>query len=145
MDSEVVDAFKLFDKDRNGKVTRTEIEELVKKLGGEKDCPHIQELLKASDAWGSVDLSRFMQLWQKFKQSVTDEEDDTEEDIKKAFKDYDVDGDGYISQDEMMRVITKMGFVSNKEDEAAKCLKDMDLDGDGRVSYAEFMVKWKIT
>ena len=63
-----------------------------------------QELLKASDAWGSVDLSRFMQLWQKFKQSVTDEEDDTEEDIKKAFKDYDVDGDGYISQDEMMRV-----------------------------------------
>ena len=45
-----------------------------------------------------------MQLWQKFKQSVTDEEDDTEEDIKKAFKDYDVDGDGYISQDEMMRV-----------------------------------------
>ena len=43
------------------------------------------------------------------------------------------------------QVITKMGFVSNKDEEAAKCLKDMDLDGDGRVSYAEFMVKWKIT
>ena len=47
--------------------------------------------------------------------------------------------------DFVLQVITKMGFVSNKDEEVMKCLRDMDLDGDGRVSYAEFMVKWKIT
>ena len=29
-------------KDRDGKVTRAEIEELVSNLGGETDCPHVQ-------------------------------------------------------------------------------------------------------
>ena len=43
-------------------------------------------------------------LWQKFKESVSEEGDDTEEEIKKAFKDYDVNGDGYITKDEMMNV-----------------------------------------
>jgi len=145
MDSEVCDAFRLFDSDRDGKVTRPEVEELISTLEGETDCPHVQDLLKACDEQGSVDLASFMKLWQKFKESVSEEGDDSEEEIKSAFKDYDVDGDGYITKDEMMNVITKMGFVSNKDEEVSKCLKDMDLDGDGRVSYAEFMVKWKIT
>merc|ERR1711874_653478 len=98
MDSEVSDAFRLFDKDKDGKITRKEIEELV----------------KASDNSGSVDLTNFMNLWQQFKASVNEEGDDSEEEIKKCFKDYDKDGDGYITKDEMMNVITKMGFVSNK-------------------------------
>ena len=93
-------------------------------MGGEMDCPHVQvsfnnlkgfdrlqlytwiffqELLKASDVEGSVDLSQFLKLWQQFKASVS-EDGDTEEDIQSAFKDYDVDGDGYITKDEMMRV-----------------------------------------
>jgi len=145
MDSEISDAFRLFDRDRDGKIMRAEIEDLVKNLDGDTTCPHVQDLLSASDREGGVDLPHFMLLWQKFKESVSEDGDDTEEEIKKAFKDYDVNGDGYITKDEMMNVITKMGFVSNKEDEVSKCLKDMDLDGDGRVSYAEFMVKWKIT
>ena len=61
-------------------------------------------MLTASDREGSVDLAQFMMLWQKFKESVSEEGDDTEEEIKKAFKDYDVNGDGYITKDEMMNV-----------------------------------------
>ena len=61
-------------------------------------------MLKASDEQGSVDLPSFMKLWQKFKESVSEDGDDTEEEIKKAFKDYDVNGDGYITKDEMMNV-----------------------------------------
>ena len=65
---------------------------------------HFQELLKASDQAGSVDLSNFMKLWQQFKATVNEDGDDTEEEIKQAFKDYDRDGDGYITKDEMMNV-----------------------------------------
>lgn len=118
-------------------------------------------MLKASDN-SSLDLNRFMSLWKDFKANVLEGEE-TEDEIKSAFKTYDINGDGYITKDEMVsvnqdhleqlptlctdlfQVMTNMGFVSNKEEEAAKCIDEMDLDGDGRVSYAEFMVKWKVT
>ena len=54
-----------------------------------------------------------------------------------------MDGDGFITKQEMMDSITRMGFVNNVEEEAVKCIADMDIDGDGKVSYAEFVVKWR--
>ena len=44
MDSEVVDAFKLFDRDQDGKVTRDEIVDLIESLDGDSSCPHVQVL-----------------------------------------------------------------------------------------------------
>ena len=111
-----------------------------------------------------MDVSKFMTLWKDFKANVLEGEE-TEDEIKSAFKDYDINGDGYITKDEMIsvssnqqdfehtilhrkdlifQVMARMGFVSNKEEEATKCINEMDLDGDGRVSYAEFMIKWKL-
>ena len=138
MDSEVVDAFKLFDRDKDGRVTREEIVDLIESLEGDSNCPHVQvrkrptywyrqiprqlknvrhqsqfifkliflkELLKASDenGNGSVDLSQFMALWTSFKAKVGDD-GDTEDDIKTAFQEYDIDHDGYITKDEMVEV-----------------------------------------
>ena len=68
----------------------------------------LKELLKASDenGNGSVDLSQFMALWTSFKAKVGDD-GDTEDDIKVAFREYDVDNDGYITKDEMVEVTIK--------------------------------------
>ena len=71
------------------------------------------------------------------------EDEEDEDEIREAFKNYDVDGDGFITKQEMMDSITRMGFVNNVEEEAVKCIADMDIDGDGKVSYAEFVVKWR--
>jgi len=146
MDSEVIDAFRLFDRDKDGRISKSEIENLIASLDGDPKCPQVKELIEAAEknAKGSIDQAEFMALWVAFKAKVG-EEGETEAEIKTAFKEYDLDGDGYITKDEMVEAITKMGFVSNTEEEAGKCLKEMDLDGDGKVSYAEFMVKWKIT
>ena len=45
-----------------------------------------------------------MKLWIEFKASVGEDGEDTEDDIKQAFKDYDTNGDGYITKEEMMQV-----------------------------------------
>merc|ERR1712156_459739 len=119
VDSEVREAFNLFDKDGDGKITRVEIEELVQNLGGDTSCPHLQELLNASDVLGSVEVGQFMNLWQKFKHAA--------------------------NKDEITQVIKEMDFVGDVEKEVNRCLADMDVDGNGSVSYAEFMVKWKMT
>ena len=50
-----------------------------------------------------MDLSQFMALWTSFKAKVGDD-GDTEDDIKTAFQEYDVDHDGYITKDEMVEV-----------------------------------------
>ena len=46
MDSEVVDAFKLFDRDQDGRVTREEIVDLIESLEGDSNCPHVQVNIK---------------------------------------------------------------------------------------------------
>nr|ACO11578.1 Calmodulin [Caligus rogercresseyi] len=143
LDAELLEAFKLFDKDNDGRITKDEISDLISSLGGDSNCPHVKELIIGADKLGAVDLSQFMSLWKGFKTSVNEQEG-TEEEIKSAFMDYDIDGDGYITQAEMVQALRNMGFVSNKEEEAYRCLKDMDLDGDGRVSFSEFMIKWRV-
>ena len=42
VDQEVVEAFQLFDKDHDGKVTKEEIVDLIKSLEGDPKCQHVQ-------------------------------------------------------------------------------------------------------
>ena len=42
MDREVMDAFNLFDRNKDGKITSEEIKELITSLGGDAQCPHVQ-------------------------------------------------------------------------------------------------------
>ena len=62
-----------------------------------------QELVKSAESQASVDVKRFMYLWKDFKAKVEDEDED-EEEIKSAFRAYDINGDGYITKDEMVQV-----------------------------------------
>ena len=62
-----------------------------------------QELLNASDVLGSVEIGQFMNLWQKFKQ-VASKDDESEDEIKKSFEQFDLNGDGFITKDEITQV-----------------------------------------
>jgi Ca2+-binding EF-hand superfamily protein len=50
-----------------------------------------------------VDLAQFMQLWQNFKAFVNEDGDATEEEIMTFFREYDLNGDGYVTKDEIMQ------------------------------------------
>lgn len=52
----------------------------------------------------------FMKLWADFKGRVG-AEGETEEDIKVAFREYDLDNDGYITKDEMVEVYESLRFI----------------------------------
>ena len=56
-----------------------------------------------------------MKLWIEFKASVGEDGEDTEDDIKQAFKDYDTNGDGYITKEEMMQVLHFLLKRKNRE------------------------------
>ena len=42
MDREVIEAFRLFDKDNDGRITRQEITHVIESLGGDPKCQHVQ-------------------------------------------------------------------------------------------------------
>ena len=55
-----------------------------------------------------------MKLWQKFKQAAN-KNDDPEDEIKKSFQQFDINGDGYITKDEITEVwkcLLKMIYCS---------------------------------
>ena len=85
-----------------------------------------------------------MKFWKKINDERNQDDYESNDEILEAFKKYDINGDGFITKDEIMAVISQMTFVSDKEAEVEKCLKDMDANGDGIISYAEFLVKLKI-
>ena len=138
--SEVIEAFKLFDKNQDGHLTKEEITDFVVNLGGDISSPHFQELLSDLETKGTITTIRFMKFWKQFKDQPSE---DSVEDIKAIFKQYDLNGDGFITREELMEAISMM-HVNDKEGELRKCLAEIDVDGDGRVSYAEFLVKMKL-
>jgi Ca2+-binding EF-hand superfamily protein len=42
MDREVMEAFRLFDRNMDGRITSKEITDLIGSLGGDSSCPHVQ-------------------------------------------------------------------------------------------------------
>ena len=134
--SEIIAAFQLFDKNQDGQITHSEVEDLIKTLGGDISSDPIQNLLKCLDEKGGINCAQFMKFWKDLNRSDALEV----EEIKKAFKQYDIDGDGFITKEEMMSVIS-----SADEEEIKECLASIDLNGDGRISYIEFLAKWRFT
>ena len=67
-------------------------------------------------------------------------ETDTEEEIREAFRVFDKDGNGFISNAELQHVLTNLGEKPTDE-EFDKVIRvaEADIDGDGQVNYEEFV------
>lgn len=89
------------------------------------------------DGGGDVDFREFIEALSTF--SV---HGDNDEKLRFAFKIYDIDRDGYISNGELFLVLKTM-VGSNLRDAQLqqivdKTIMEGDRDGDGRISYEEF-------
>ena len=63
---------------------------------------------------------------------------DTEEDLIEAFKNFDKDGSGNISAQELRHVMTTLGEKLTEE-EADEMIREADTNGDGYIDYVEFV------
>jgi len=90
-----------------------------------------------TDGNGEVDFKEFIEGLSQF--SV---KSDKEQKLRFAFRIYDMDRDGYISNGELFQVL-KMMVGSNLKDTQLQQIVDKtiqihDRDGDGRISFEEF-------
>ncbi|XP_049933605.1 probable calcium-binding protein CML17 [Nymphaea colorata] len=67
-----------------------------------------------------------------------------DEELKEAFDVFDVNGDGFITVEELGSVLSSMGLKRRaSRTQLAQMIGTVDADGDGRVSLAEFQQMMK--
>ncbi|KAI9204205.1 uncharacterized protein BJ171DRAFT_582183 [Polychytrium aggregatum] len=128
--------FLKMDRDRSGSIDKEEFLAIPQISSN----PLAQRLLAVFDVDGSGDID--------FKEFITglsvfSAKGNKEEKLKFAFRVYDMDRDGYISNGELYLVLKMMVGNNLKEQQLQqivdKTIMQADTDGDGRVSFEEFI------
>ena len=61
--------------------------------------------------------------------------------MKKYFNQYDANGDGFITMEELRAFLTSVGKKVSEE-EVREGIREADIDGDGKVDWKEFVDSW---
>uniref|UniRef100_A0A8D8RG11 Calmodulin n=1 Tax=Cacopsylla melanoneura TaxID=428564 RepID=A0A8D8RG11_9HEMI len=130
--------FLLLDKNEDGRVTLEELDNVMRSLGQRLNQRELRELISkmSSPEEGEGDSFQF----EEFLRMTMEEMEVVEEEdvLKKAFKVFDQNSDGFISTLEMLNVMNQLGEKLT-EQEVDAMLQEADLNGDGVVDYYEFV------
>ena len=128
-------AFDIVDKDLDGLINASELDDIFKRLEQKYNQIEIEEMINEIDIDSNkaIDFKEFLALMTK---KIKDYE--IEDELLETFKVFDKDGNGYISLDELKDIITRLD--ENISDlEVQEMLKEADDDNDGKLSFEEFV------
>uniref|UniRef100_A0A3Q0RIZ4 Calcium binding protein 5b n=1 Tax=Amphilophus citrinellus TaxID=61819 RepID=A0A3Q0RIZ4_AMPCI len=137
---ELRDAFVEFDKDKDGLISCKDLGNLMRTMGY---MPTEMELIELSqninmNLGGRVDFDDFVDLMTP---KLLDETAGMigMKELKDAFKEFDLDGDGSITSDEMKHAMIKLLGKHTSTNEIDAVVKEADNNGDGTVDFEEFV------
>lgn len=138
---EVLEAFRLFDSDKSGKIDFHELKVCMRALGFDVPKEEMQSIMKEYDRDGSgfIKEDDFMELMIN-KIAARDPMDE----ILIAFKLFDDDGTGKISLKNLKRVAKELG-ESVTDEELMAMIDEFDRDGDGEIDQEDFIAIMKST
>ncbi|CAF1275213.1 unnamed protein product [Rotaria sordida] len=131
---ELRDAFDLFDSDHSGKISKTELRQVLKALNIAATDAELQKLMAQMDTnrSGDIDYNEFKNVMAKsFFRKYSRKE------LLDAFKNFDTDGNGYITTNELDNILSRMGRHLTRP-ELESMISSLDTSGDGKVSFEEF-------
>ncbi|RCV09147.1 hypothetical protein SETIT_2G003300v2 [Setaria italica] len=127
-------AFDLFDRNMDGFITVEDLGAVLESLGQNNTAFELQSMIAMvdSDGDGAINFEEFSMLMELKPNGV-----DSDEEMTRAFRMFDMDKDGFISEAELCHIMYNLG--SNLSgDEVKEMMRVADTDGDGRLSYEEF-------
>ncbi|KAI0434665.1 calcineurin, beta subunit [Xylaria sp. FL1042] len=127
--------FMKLDKDQNGTIERDEFL-MLPQISSNPLATRLIAIFD-EDGGGDVDFQEFVSGLSAFSSKGNKEQK-----LQFAFKVYDIDRDGYISNGELF-IVLKMMVGSNLKDQQLqqivdKTIMEADLDKDGKISFYEF-------
>lgn len=134
-------AFLEFDADQDGFIGYKELGECMRTMGY---MPTEMELIEISQhikmrMGGRVDFEDFVELIGPKMLAETENMVGVRE-LKIAFKEFDVNGDGHISGLELHAAAQSFLGEALNPSEVQEIIHDVDLNGDGRVDFDEFVM-----
>lgn len=131
------EVFDAFDSDKNGFITKLELQSLLEKFYRDVSQSDAEKLISKIDRNddGMLDFEEFLTLMASF-------DDDSEENLKEqlqlAFKTFDKNDDGKISLEELKYALQNIGEKFTEE-EVKEMLESADSNGDGYIDFPEFL------
>lgn len=133
--AEYKEVFMLFDKDEDGVLSFNELNIVMKSLGQrpkEKRLLSMVREVSEDQLYDTIEFNEFLQMMSK-----QQKEDVTIDSLLDAFRIFDKDEDGFITVDELTRIMTSLGERMTSK-ELNEMIKEADSDGDGLINYQEF-------
>ncbi|KAG5064284.1 hypothetical protein JHK85_005467 [Glycine max] len=126
--------FNKFDKNGDGKISVTELKDMLAALGSKTTDEELKRMMEELDQNGDgfIDLKEFAD----FHCNGGAGKDDSKE-LRDAFDLYDVDKNGLISAKELHDVLRNLGEKCSLGD-CRRMISNVDADGDGNVNFEEF-------
>ncbi|GAA6100673.1 calcium-binding protein 5b [Tachysurus ichikawai] len=137
---ELQQAFTEFDKDRDGLISCKDLGNLMRTMGY---MPTEMELIELSqninmNLGGQVDFEDFVELMAPKLLAETAGMIGLKE-LKEAFREFDMDGDGAITIDELRHAMKKLLGENSNIKEIEAVVREADNNGDGTVDFEEFV------
>ena len=139
--NEYKEAFDMFDKDKSGTISAVEITKIMKNFGNPVSKKEVERMIAEIDTSGDgeLDFEEFVTLMQRNISYIEESEEDL---VLRAFKSFDKDHDGKITNYEFRYILTQLGDKFTEE-ECDTLFKECDLDNDGVLVYQDFINFWR--
>lgn len=139
--AELRESFRMFDTDRDGAISLAELGTVLKALGQSPTEEELQLMMNSvdTDQNGVIEFDEFVQLMQSYLHSSNGAAMvDAEGEMLEAFRVFDKDGNGLISEDELKQAMIGLGERLTAE-ELKAMIAAADVNGDGQIDYKEFL------
>ena len=134
-EKEIKDIFDKYDSNRDGNVTSDELANILKAININVSDEEIKEIIEELELEGNneINYEDFVSIVNRREKDV-----DTEEEVLKAFKFFDKEGNGLININDLKHIMITV-CKNLSEPEIDDMLKEADLDMDGFINYEEFI------